>query len=105
MRQESKLIATAFIKRRSARAARTSTDGRVVYLHGNPIAWWEGDVLCLTLANWPTVTTRERLNAICELVMGKRPFHQSNYDQYYDDEPISERGIIRVEIIPVARAA
>lgn len=66
MRKETREIMTAFLHEIPARAARTSTDGRAVYLHGNKIAWRdaEGDVWA-TLAGWGTPTTRERLNGLC----------------------------------------
>ena len=67
------------------------TNGKEVYLHGNKIAWRSsGNGLELTLAGWPTVTTRERLNAIL-YVEGFNAkagesygfyFNQKNYNQY-----------------------
>ncbi len=42
----------------------THTDGNALYLHGNKIAERRGGVLWVTLAGWPTVTTRERLNGL-----------------------------------------
>ena len=71
MRKETHKIAIAFAARKAARAARTTTDGKAVKLHGNRIAWFTpqdtgtglNDV-AFTLAGWPSVTTRERLNGI-----------------------------------------
>jgi hypothetical protein len=60
--KESNKIALAFAKRQTARGKRTFTDGEVVTLHGNKIAWWNPDgSVSFTLANWATVVTRERL--------------------------------------------
>ena len=71
MRKETQKIARAFLNREKATAARTRTDGESVFLHENQIAFWNyGDVkpaLCFTLASWPSVTTRERINGILEL--------------------------------------
>jgi hypothetical protein len=65
MRKETHNIATAFSRGLSARGARTETDGTHVWLHGNLIAWRKpGGTICFTLAGWPTVTTRERLNGL-----------------------------------------
>ena len=75
-----------------------------VYLHGNLIAVfnWKfhkkglfdrssyslNSVRC-TLADWPTVTTRSRLNAICRgLGMASR-FGQRKRRQMFDDQEIS----------------
>ena len=77
MRQETQKIARAFYLRRAASAARTTTDGNTVWLHGNKIAWRTEAIvdyggygnfrhrdIGFTLAGWPTVTTRERINGI-----------------------------------------
>ncbi len=75
MRKETHKIATAFAARKAARAARTTTDGKSVELHGNRIAWFTpqdtgtglNDV-AFTLAGWPSVTTRERINGILSVL-------------------------------------
>lgn len=103
MRQETKDIMTAFLKRKSCHRQRTMTDGDNVYLHGNRIAWREdnGDI-SVTLAGWGTNTTRERLNGLCMLLMDKRPFNQRKHEQYYDDTPIDTRQVITFHsIVPV----
>ena len=65
MRKETYKIAKAFYNRRPASAARTRTNGEVVWLHDNCIAWrtLDGDI-GFTLKGWPTVTTRDRINGI-----------------------------------------
>ncbi len=65
MRRETQKIMNAFRGGYPARAARTHTDGEIVWLHNNRIAWCtlDGDI-GFTLAGWPTVTTRERINGI-----------------------------------------
>lgn len=95
MRKESEKIALAFYERTPATAKRTATDGYRVTLHGNKIAWCNADgSLSLTLAGWPTVTTRERLNAICEVFGYGRPFHQKRGQQYHNDTPIGSKNIV-----------
>lgn len=44
--------------------ANTAVLGDALYLHGNEIARISDGVLSITLAGWPSVTTRERLNGL-----------------------------------------
>ena len=84
MKQETDKIARAFYRRRAANAARTSTNGEIVWLHGNRIAWrtLDGDI-GFTLAGWPTVTTRERINGILTTFgYGLWGVSQRNHNQY-----------------------
>lgn len=84
MRQETDKIARAFYRRRAANATRTNTNGEIVWLHGNRIAWrtLDGDI-GFTLAGWPTVTTRERINGILTTFgYGQWGVAQRNHDQY-----------------------
>jgi len=68
MRQETQKIMSAFLQGQKASAARTNTDGNTVWLHGNKIAQRsEGDFVDFSLAGWPTVTTRDRINGLLEL--------------------------------------
>lgn len=64
MRKVSKDVAAAFMLREKRSIGNTRTDGETLFLHGNAIAQWRADGLYITLAGWPTVTTRDRLNAI-----------------------------------------
>ena len=65
MRKETKKIAQAFARGEAAKAARTETDGRTVWLHGNAIVKRDPDGLVRwSLAGWNTPTTRERVNGI-----------------------------------------
>ena len=86
MRKETQKIARAFLDRDRATATRTRTDGESVFLHGNEIAFWNyGDVktaLCFTLAGWPSVTTRERINGILELSGSNWRVKQRNGEQF-----------------------
>ena len=82
MRKISKTIANAFNRGLTASVGNTRTDGQSVWLHGNKIAWRQnGNRLALTLANWPTVTTRERLNAILYVEGFDFKFKQVNHEQ------------------------
>jgi len=69
MRKETHKIMSAFLKGEKASAQRTNTDGNTVWLHGNKIAHRQQDtydhgLVQFTLAGWPTVTTRERINGM-----------------------------------------
>ena len=69
MRKETLKIATAFLRGEPAHAARTSTDGENVLLHGHCIAWKGGnDDVQFSFRNWPTVTTRERINGVLDVL-------------------------------------
>ena len=92
MRKISKQIAQAFNQGKTKSIGNTSTNGHQVFLHGNLIAWRSpGNTLELTLAGWPTVTTRERLNAILctegyNVNAGESYgfyFNQKNHNQYF----------------------
>ena len=65
MRKISLDIAHAFKGGNKRSISNTSTDGIDVYLHGNIIACWniQGH-LEVSLCNWPTQTTRERINTL-----------------------------------------
>ena len=84
MRQETSTIARAFYRGKKASQARTSTDGNTVWLHGNKIAWrTEAGDIGFTLAGWPTVTTRDRINGILKTFgYGLWGVAQRDHDQY-----------------------
>ena len=72
MRKISKSIANAFNKGERRSISNTVTDNNEVLLHGNRIMWENenGDTY-LSMCGWATPTTRERLNALLE-VLGSR---------------------------------
>jgi len=64
MRKVTQEIANAFRQGRKLTKGNTSTDGNSIWLHGNKIVRRnEGGEVEISFAGWPTVTTRERLNA------------------------------------------
>lgn len=89
MRKETQKIAQAFKDGKPLKMARTECTGNMVLLHGNMIAkkHESGDIV-LTLAGWPTVTTRERLNGIVQTLGIKGGFSQRKGVQYFDNESI-----------------
>ena len=83
MRQETQKIMSAFLRGKKASAARTNTDGHNVWLHGNKIAQRsEGDFVDFSLAGWPTVTTRDRVNGLLELSGSGYRVFQKNGTQF-----------------------
>lgn len=62
MRKVTQQIADAFMARKSKTIGNTHTDGESIWLHGNEIVRRnESDQIEVSLAGWPTPTTRERL--------------------------------------------
>ena len=59
--------------------------GRVsrLFLFGNLIAERNRDSIRVTLAGWPTTTTRARLNGLLELLNINRRFYQLRKVQYF----------------------
>ena len=97
MRKETKTVVTAFLAGKAASATRTKTNGTTLFLHDNAIAWKEKDgTIAMTLAGWPTPTTRERLNGLCELAIGKRPFSQEHHDQRFNGDFICASDIVSI---------
>ena len=82
MRKVTQKIANAFINGESLKIKNTETDGRSVWLHGNMIARKTDNGLEVTLAGWNTVTTRERVNGICELWGSNLRFVQRNFEAF-----------------------
>jgi hypothetical protein len=91
-------ITKAFMNRKSKSSSNTKTDGTTYYLHGNAIAWHCDDgFVALTLADYPTTTTRDRLNTICMMMFDCKPFHQKKGVQYYNDQKIDSDTVIRIK--------
>lgn len=81
MRKVTSDIANAFIAGKAKKCGNTETDGETVYLHGNVIAQKTQAGLMLTLAYWPTTTTRERLNGILSTLGRSERFAQRKGEQ------------------------
>jgi hypothetical protein len=91
MRKVTKETVEALVNGKRRVVGNTSTDGVTLKLHGNTIARilpFSG-VVMVTMAGWPTVTTRERLNGLCELLGLGRPFHQKRNLQFFRNERVS----------------
>jgi hypothetical protein len=80
MRKETAKIAAAFKAGKPAKGARTHTDGQSVWLHGNMIAQRRDDgFIMLTMSDWNTPTTRERLNGIAQTLGLQVRFYQKKH--------------------------
>lgn len=97
MRIETQKVVEALLDKKPLRMARTHTDGENLYLHGNLIAtvtrYPNGGIheVKMTMAGWPTVTTRERLNGLIQSVAQRvtgtwtnAGFFQKKGKQYYN---------------------
>ncbi len=81
-------IAKAFIEGKKRRIANTSTDGKTIWLHNNAIARKSGDgSVEISLAGWPTVTTRERLNGLLNALGINKKISQRAGSQMLDGKP------------------
>jgi len=76
MRKVTQQIRDAFHARRSLALGNTFTDGQGVWLHGNKVIERREDGIYWTLAGWPTVTTRERVNGIAHAGVYQKDWEQ-----------------------------
>lgn len=97
-RKASSAIVKAFMAKKKAKAGKNShTDGQALYLHGNKIAHHgEDGSVHATLAGWPTVTTRERLNSLSNAVGGQK-FYQKKGKHYYGDKEIDSKETVKLK--------
>lgn len=97
MRKIEKKVCAAFVCKERAAQGNTMTDGERLYLHGNLIAWHEGDQIMGTLAGWNTPTTRSRLNAVAYFASnGNKIFTQKDFEPYFDDAKINDQSVVRI---------
>tara|TARA_Y100000592_G_scaffold21406_1_gene33018 strand:+ start:182 stop:562 length:381 start_codon:yes stop_codon:yes gene_type:complete len=82
MRKLTREIVEAWARGDRLSSGNTSTDGLAIWLHENTIAWKtaDADVIALTLAGYPTVTTRERLNGVLNFYGIGYRFAQRNFE-------------------------
>lgn len=102
MRKVTSETVAAFVNRETKAVGNTMTDGDSLFLHGHKIAWWDGGGVFATLAGWPTVTTRERLNGLCWMLRSygykddSKSFCQSDWEQYYGSDNISSDSVVQL---------
>lgn len=107
MRKETRRICTAFIEGRSAKGARTYTDGNGLYLHGHQIAQWDVTeyargkrVLHLNCCGYPTPTTKDRLNGLLRLLGFDAQYFTSNYQLFFNSKlrPVGDYETITIDV-------
>ena len=100
MRQITRDAAVAFNQKRNFRLDNTQVifDGESVklYLHGNLIAQEDSSGLRVTLAGWPTPTTKERLNGLLQYLVCRSGFSQRKGVQYFDGAEVNEYEWVKV---------
>ena len=95
MKNVTKAVVAAFVAGKPRAIGSTTTDGTVLLLHGNRIAWKNPNgAIKATLAGWGTATTRERLNGLCvELGLGHL-FSQRQFEQYFRDKRVATDAVV-----------
>jgi len=89
MRKVTEETVKAFLAGTTRKVGNTESTGDTLLLHNNLIAQRmpDGSIMA-TLAGWGSVTTRDRLNGLTELLGLGRLFHQSKHVQFFRDKPI-----------------
>lgn len=64
MRKINQQFAQAFKEQRPLSKSNTFTDGQSVWLHGNKIIERRDNEVWISLAGWPTTTTKSRINGV-----------------------------------------
>ena len=83
MRKVTEQIGNALANSQEKRVGNTVTDGNTVWLHGNEIVRRNSSgKFSVTMAGWPTPTTRERINGIMQVLGIDFHIFQHNYEQY-----------------------
>jgi hypothetical protein len=90
MRKITNDVVTAFMNGDNFNMANSRTDGHTLWLHDNAIAWRDGRDVVLTMAGWGSVTTRERLNGLLDVIAPHLAIVQRNHDQYVYNYELDE---------------
>jgi hypothetical protein len=109
MRKETRKICSAFIKGVPARAARSHTDGRTLFLHYHPIAEFarvnedgtrNDNILSVSFCGYPTPTTKDRLNGLFDLLGFGRPFFTKKNQLYFGSKlrPVDDREVMTFDL-------
>ncbi len=86
MRKRTRETAQAFLNHTRKSSGNCLSTGEDYLLHGHCIAWWnygkEKPEIHFNLRGYPTVTTRDRINGILELLGSQYRVCQRNFDQF-----------------------
>ena len=87
-----KQITAAFLECKTLKIDNSSTDGNSLYLHGNRIAWHDGNNIIITSAGWFSNTTKERLNGLPGVSVYQEKGDWYLNGELWDGGPIVIRG-------------
>lgn len=94
--------AAAFVAGNEMRLANNTRVGpnyvgyQSLYLHGHQIAWRDdGGNVFMCMCGWATTTTKNRLNALCDVLGIEERFWTKKREPYFGD-----RAIMRNEVVP-----
>ena len=90
MRKITNDIVDAFMRGDSKTINNSRTDGNTLWLHDNAIAWRDGRDVVLTMAGWGSVTTRERLNGLLDVIAPHLVILQRNHEQHVYNRKLDE---------------
>lgn len=100
MSKAGKEVIYAFLNMASKTNRHDSTDGKCLMYRGNCIAEHRDDGLWISMAGWPTVTTRDRLNTLGSMVRPWFTVYQKDHVQYLEGG-FSALGEVTIEMDPV----
>jgi len=82
MRKVTQQTVKAFLNDEYKSVGNTTTNGSSLYLHGHEIAWRlpNGDIE-INMCGWGSVTTRERLNGLLDMMNSHLGISQRDYNQ------------------------
>jgi len=81
MRKVTQETVNAFLKGEKKTIGNTFTDGKSLYLHGNCIARKVDGKIYISNAGWQSVTTKERLNGLLDM-LGKAGIFQKDFQWF-----------------------
>lgn len=86
-----------YFKRDNTEVYQTPEGESIMELHGNVIARYSVAKVYMTLAGWPTSTTRDRLNGLMRYITNNCRFNQHNFEQYFRDVRIESTDVVSVD--------
>jgi len=87
MRVVTAQIMRAWSQGKSKKVGNTRTDGKNIWLYGNPIVRTVDGHVYISDGGWQTATTRERLNGVLRTMGIKAHVSQRDYALYFNDTP------------------
>jgi hypothetical protein len=82
MRKVTRQVCEAFVRGEKKTVGNTYTNGNELRLHGNLIARKENGQIILSDCGWQTVTTKERLNGLLDILCAGAGIYQKKFCWY-----------------------